>query len=127
MIAKFIEARTWDMLQNIQLHQLQQKIYFVTLKQPVLKNPFKYIFELICLVKCPLQRGQETFEKSLEQYKDQQPLTPSVKAFESIPGPMGLPIVGTLLDYMKKDGPAFNKLFEVTFVIGDNLVTEHTF
>lgn len=78
-------------------------------------------------VQCPLQRGQDTFDKSFEQYKKQQPRTPSVKAFESIPGPKGLPIVGSLLDYMKKDGPAFNKLFEVTFVIGDYWVTEHKF
>lgn len=66
-------------------------------------------------------------DKSFEQNKDQQPLTPSVKAFDNIPGPKGLPIVGTLLDYMKKDGLPFNKLYKVTFLLGDNWVTEQKF
>ncbi|XP_061192063.1 cytochrome P450 10-like [Saccostrea echinata] len=36
----------------------------------------------------------------------------SVKPLESIPGPKGLPIVGTLFDYMNKDGLRFTKMFE---------------
>uniref|UniRef100_A0A8W8N4Z2 Cytochrome P450 10 n=1 Tax=Magallana gigas TaxID=29159 RepID=A0A8W8N4Z2_MAGGI len=64
-------------------------------------------------IACPLQGGEDSLDKSFEQNKDQQPLTPSVKAFDNIPGPKGLPIVGTLLDYMKKDGLPFNKLYKV--------------
>jgi hypothetical protein len=45
--------------------------------------------------------------------KQDHDITPVIKPFQSIPGPRGLPIVGTLLDYMKKDGLRFTKLFEV--------------
>ncbi|XP_076441430.1 cytochrome P450 10-like [Babylonia areolata] len=37
---------------------------------------------------------------------------PAVQPFEAVPGPKGLPIVGTLLDYFKKDGLKFSKMFE---------------
>jgi len=36
-----------------------------------------------------------------------------LKPYSSIPGPKGLPFIGTLWDYMKKDGLKFNKMFEV--------------
>lgn len=52
----------------------------------------------------PIQKPQEL--TNLSQ-------TSSVKPFDSIPGPKGLPVIGTLFDYMKKDGFRFNKLFEV--------------
>jgi len=42
----------------------------------------------------------------------------NLKSFSDIPGPKGLPVIGTLWDYMKKDGLKFNKLFEVCRPIG---------
>lgn len=42
----------------------------------------------------------------------QQEMT-NVQPFSSMPGPKGLPVLGTLLDYFKKDGPKFNKMFDV--------------
>lgn len=36
-----------------------------------------------------------------------------VRPFSEIPGPPGLPFIGTLWDYVKKDGLRFNKMFEV--------------
>ena len=40
-----------------------------------------------------------------------------LKAFSSMPGPKGWPVVGTLWDYVKKDGFKFNKMFEVIILI----------
>lgn len=39
-----------------------------------------------------------------------------LKNFEEIPGPKGLPLVGTLFDYFKKDGLSFDKMFEVMYL-----------
>ncbi|BFZ16979.1 hypothetical protein BsWGS_20018 [Bradybaena similaris] len=36
-----------------------------------------------------------------------------IQSFENIPGPKGLPIVGTLFDYMKKEGLKFSQMFKV--------------
>ncbi|ELT96518.1 hypothetical protein CAPTEDRAFT_143013 [Capitella teleta] len=36
-----------------------------------------------------------------------------LKPFKDIPGPKGLPVIGTLLEFTKKDGLKFNKMFEV--------------
>ncbi|GFN88099.1 cytochrome p450 10 [Plakobranchus ocellatus] len=60
------------------------------------------------------------FRKSLEPPRDTGSLTADlgsepaeVKPFSQMPGPQGLPFIGTLLQYFKKDGPKFNKMFEV--------------
>jgi len=37
----------------------------------------------------------------------------NLKSFSEIPGPKGLPVIGTLWDFIKKDGLKFTKLFEV--------------
>ncbi|ELU08568.1 hypothetical protein CAPTEDRAFT_134490, partial [Capitella teleta] len=36
-----------------------------------------------------------------------------LKPFKDTPGPKGLPVIGTLLEFTKKDGLKFNKMFEV--------------
>ena len=36
-----------------------------------------------------------------------------LKPFRDMPGPKGLPLVGTLWQYLKKDGLKFSKMFEV--------------
>ena len=39
--------------------------------------------------------------------------TQPLKPFSEIPGPKGLPYIGTLSEYMKRNGLKFNKLFQV--------------
>ena len=40
---------------------------------------------------------------------------PRVKSYEEIPGPVGLPIIGTSLQYLsKRSGLSFDKMFEVS-------------
>jgi len=36
-----------------------------------------------------------------------------LKPFSEVPGPRGLPLIGTLWDYAKPNGFGFDKLFEV--------------
>lgn len=37
----------------------------------------------------------------------------SVRPLQEVPGPRGWPLIGTLLDYINKDGPSFGKMFEM--------------
>ena len=40
-----------------------------------------------------------------------------LKSLKDMPGPKGLPVVGVLWDYMKKDGYKFNKMFLVRQIL----------
>ncbi|KAK6179576.1 hypothetical protein SNE40_011903 [Patella caerulea] len=65
---------------------------------------------------CPFRNTLETvgsFMTNPVEPEIQAPVTQSaIRSFEHVPGPKGLPILGTLLDYFKKDGLRFNKMFE---------------
>ncbi|XP_053395219.1 cytochrome P450 10-like isoform X2 [Mercenaria mercenaria] len=68
---------------------------------------------------CPFHKALQTVDDAMSPWRkdtvdkvDIARETTEVKSFESIPGPKGLPIVGTLFDYLKKDGLKFNKMHE---------------
>ena len=72
------------------------------------------------LLQCPipgiLGKMEKLVPSSAAHHQDKSTTAPAVKPFKSVPGPKGLPIIGTLLDYTKKDGFRFDKLFEVIFL-----------
>ena len=45
--------------------------------------------------------------------------TQPLKPFSEMPGPKGLPYIGTLWEYMKRNGLKFNKMFQVRILYGD--------
>lgn len=78
------------------------------------------IHNISLLLQCPIPGILGKIEKlvpsSAAHQENQSTTAPAVKPFKSVPGPKGLPIIGTLLDYIKKDGFRFDKLFEVIFL-----------
>ena len=61
---------------------------------------------------CPFRKSMDTFSGVMAP-RVIEPVTPAVKPFSAIPGPGGLPIIGTFYDYIKKDGLKFTKMHEV--------------
>ncbi|XP_041357475.1 cytochrome P450 10-like [Gigantopelta aegis] len=81
--------------------------------------------ETLDIKRCPLHRTMESIEQlvqspiqSAERHAEpvdcqiESKSTSAAQPFEAIPGPKGLPIIGTLFDYFKKDGLRFDKMFE---------------
>lgn len=70
-----------------------------------------------CLLQCPLGSASALINQLLApKHTQPEPATnpqTSLKSFDSVPGSKGLPFIGTLFDYIKKDGFRFNKIFEV--------------
>ena len=67
----------------------------------------------ICPVGSPA--GKETLKSQDDSALDSLKKEDHLKSFDEMPHPKGLPIIGTLWDFMKKDGLKFNKMFEVTY------------
>lgn len=69
------------------------------------------------LSQCPLRSAAAQINQLMAPKQTQpEPVTAaqtSLKSFDSMPGSKGLPLIGTLFDYIKKDGFRFNKIFEV--------------
>lgn len=64
---------------------------------------------------CPFRKTIDTIGTTLRGKPKEdisQVSESTIQSFEKVPGPKGLPVVGTLFDYFKKDGLRFNKMFE---------------
>ena len=73
------------------------------------------------ILQCPFRNAFQTVDTVLKKMETPTPMikedTTMLKSFDEVPGPKGLPLVGTLFDYFKKDGLSFDKMFEVTFLV----------
>ena len=54
----------------------------------------------------------EEYMKSRQHRSDKEKFL-NLRPFSEMPGPRGYPVIGTLWDYIKKDGFTFGKMFEV--------------
>lgn len=76
----------------------------------------KFIYQLVYQLlrfQCPFRGTINTIEGFL--HKEPVSETQStIRPFSEVPGPKGLPIVGTLFEYFKKGGLSFSKMFEVS-------------
>ncbi|KAK7100964.1 cytochrome P450 10-like [Littorina saxatilis] len=64
---------------------------------------------------CPFRATMESFTLDREESGSlsiPEANESTVQPFDAVPGPKGLPFLGTLLDYFKKDGLRFSKMFE---------------
>ena len=101
-----------DLVRSTQLvGAIQHKLHYDLGVNQRLTYPlcFQRLVCLMCLEMLPTVRWTHTSNVDLMERRDGK----TVKPFSEMPGPKGLPLIGTLWEYVKKDGLRFNKMFEV--------------
>ena len=75
----------------------------------------------LLILQCPFRNAFQTVDTVLKKMETPAPMVKEdktmLKSFDEVPGPKGLPLVGTLFEYIKKDGLSFDKMFEVRFYL----------